>query len=58
MADGDGEDARTGGGRSPFARLATIALGLVALAIAALVAVAVLNPQPEQHRIDYGGFDR
>ena len=44
--------------RSAVARVVMIALALLALSVAGLVAVAVLNPQPEPQRVDYGGFTR
>lgn len=52
--DGSG---RAAGGGLPLARLATIVLVVLALSAAALVALAVLNPEPQPHRIDYGGFN-
>lgn len=38
-------------------RVVRIALLVVALSVAALVAVAVLNPEPQPLRVDYGGFN-
>jgi len=52
------EPKQSGGPGLSLARLAKFALVALALGIAALVAVALLNPQPEKHRVDYGGFQQ
>ncbi|MDH3686079.1 MAG: hypothetical protein OEP95_07625 [Myxococcales bacterium] len=38
-------------------RVVKILLLLFVLSVGALLTVAVLNPEPEALRVDYGGFD-
>ncbi|MGI9432373.1 MAG: hypothetical protein ACR2PQ_09180 [Myxococcota bacterium] len=52
---GQGEPAAKPGVRP--VRVVKILLVLFVLSVGALVTVAVLNPEPEALRVDYGGFD-
>jgi hypothetical protein len=52
----EGRRAAGAGAGLPLARIAKIVLVILAFCAAGLVAVAVLNPAPQPHRVDYGGF--